>query len=145
MVETEQNTLIRHELGEMQITRQAGEQWSSMMLGLLGSKAELMARAVRDHLADCLSTLPFLLEQQNPAALHFYFANMTHIRKEMFPSSIQAYQQWASSGKTSSLADMTQAAAKHWQKTLQSILAIAEMDAQNPATKIVTLIEQSRF
>ena len=145
MVEAEQNTLIQHELGEMQISQQFGEQWSGMMLGLLGSKAELLARSVRDHLADSLTTLPYLIEQNNPASLHFYFANLTYMRKELFPSAMAAYQHWSDSGKTDALLDLTHGAADHWRKTLQSILAVATQNPQNPAQSIVELIEQSRF
>ncbi len=145
MVETEQNTLIQHELGEMQVSREFGKAWSGMMLGLLGSKAELLARAVRDHLADSLTTLPWLIEQDNPAALHFYFANLTYMRKELFPSAIEAYQHWSETGKTRRLLDLTQGAVDHWRQTLQSILDVAGQNPQNPANPLVELIEQSRF
>lgn len=145
MVDVELNTLIHHELGEMKITRQVGLRWSSLMLRLLGSKAELMARAVRDHLADSWSTLPFLIEQQNPAALHFFFANLTYMRKELFPTAIQAYQQWAESGDISVLSNLTEPSAEHWYKTVQSVLAISEQSDQNPASEIISLIEQSPF
>jgi len=43
-------------------------------LHLSASKAELYVRAARDHLADCLVTLPALLEREDHAALHYYFA-----------------------------------------------------------------------
>ncbi len=145
MVETEQHTLIQHELGEMQISREFGDSWPAMMLGLLGSKAELLARSVRDHLADCRTTLPYLIEQNNPASLHFYFANLTYMRKELFPSAVEAYQQWSENGEIRTLQELTQCAADHWQQTLQLILAVAEQNPQNPASQIVDLIEQSRF
>ena len=145
MVETEQDTLVYHELGEMDITQQWGEQWSAMMLTLLGSKAELLARAVRDHLADCKTTLPRLLAINNPASVHFYFANLTHIRKDLFPSALEAYQLWQNKLKTVELERIVDKAALHWEKTLQSILAIQRRNPENPAAEIVALIEQSRF
>lgn len=145
MVEAEQNILIQHELGEMQISQQFGQPWSSMMLGLLGSKAELMARAVRDHLADSLSTLPYLIEQNNPASIHFYFANLTYMRKELFPSAIQAYQHWSESGHLTALTNLTQQSTQHWQKTMLSILEINDRSEKNSATRIIQLIEQSKF
>ncbi len=145
MVESEQNTLIQHEIGEMKITRLFGKDWPEMMIKLLGSKAELMARAVRDHLADCISTLPYLIEKQNPASIHFFFANLTYMRKDIFPSAINAYQQWANSGDISVLTDLTQRSASHWQQTMQSILEINQLNAQNPATEIMTLIESSKI
>jgi len=145
MIEAEQNTLIQHEIGEMQISLQYGKDWSSMMLGLLGSKAELMARAVRDHLADSLTTLPYLVEQHNPACLHFYFANLTYMRKEIFPSAISAYQHWSKTGDLSAFTDLTQQSTLHWNKTLDSILKISQQKKQNPASEIIALIEQSKF
>jgi hypothetical protein len=145
MVKVEQNTLIKHEQGEMQISQAVGEQWSHMMLKLLGSKAELLARSVRDHLADCLHTLPFLLEQQNPASIHFYFANLTQLRKELFPTAMQAYRKWAQTEDIRPLVDLPQRAAKHWDKTLHAILAIETRTEHNPASEIVQLIERSKY
>jgi hypothetical protein len=143
MVQAEQNTLIQHELGEMAITQQLGEQWPAMMLGLLGSKAELLARAVRDNLADSLYTLPFLIKQGNEASLHFYFANLTSLRKQIFPSAVQAYQRWSESNDLSYLSDLAQQSMDHWTKTMHSILAIATATEQNPAPRIVEAIENA--
>jgi hypothetical protein len=145
MVEAEQNTLIQHEIGEMKITSEFGEQWSAMMLGLLGSKAELMARAVRDNLADSLSTLPFLIQQQNPACLHFYFANLTYMRKELFPSAISAFQKWSQTGDLTPLTSLSQPATQHWRKTVISILEISQQKKQDSASKIVALVDQSKY
>ncbi len=145
MVEAEQDTLIQHEIGEMQISLKYGKEWSSMMLGLLGSKAELMSRAVRDHLADSLTTLPCLIEQKNPACLHFYFANLTYMRKELFPSAVSAYQHWSKTGDLSPLTDLTQLSTQHWNKTVGSILEVNQQKKQNPASEIISLIEQSTF
>ena len=145
MTQTEQATLVQHEIGEMMISQEYAEKWSAMMLGLLGSKAELMARAVRDHLADCLSTLPFLIEQGNPASLHFYFANLTHIRKDLFPSAMSAYQHWRQEGDLSLLRDLPDKSALHWDKTLRSLLAIHPRNSENLGPELIDLIEQSRL
>ena len=145
MVDTEQNTLIQHELGEMKISRQYGEDWSPMMLGLLGSKAELLARSVRDHLADCLTTLPFLIDQQNPAALHFYFANLTHMRKQLFPAAMDAYKHWTETSDLSRLAKVSRKGVQHWEDTLCSILEINHGNEEPAETKIVKLVEKSSF
>ena len=144
MVEAEQNTLIQHELGEMAISGDYATRWSSMMLRIMGTKAELLARAVRDHLADCLYTLPYLIEQDNPASLHFFFANLTYIRKDLFPSAIEAYQHWIEHGKTSALADLAQKSALHWDETIRAMLAIDAKCTQNPGPELIALIENSR-
>jgi hypothetical protein len=65
------------------------------MLGQLGSRhAELLARAVRDHLADCLVTLPTLLKREAIGSLHFYLANLSGLRRALFPALPQAYDAW---------------------------------------------------
>lgn len=145
MVNVEVNTLIQHELGEMKITREFGHQWSPMLLKMLGSKAELLARGVRDHLADCLNTLPYLIQQNNQASLHFYFANLTYIRKDLFPTALQAYENWSKTNDLGELTSVVQKAADHWQKTIAAILSLNAINPQNPADEIANLIEQSHY
>lgn len=145
MVSVEQNTLIQHELGEMKISQRVGGEWPTMMLKLLGSKAELLARAVRDHLADCLHTLPFLIDQANPASIHFYFANLTYIRKDMFPSAMQAYHDWCEHEDPQALTGLNHTATEHWQNTLHEILEIGRRNEENPGPEIIALVEQSHY
>ncbi len=145
MVMVEQNTLIQHELGEMSISKLLGTDWSEMMLKILGTKAELLARSVRDHLADCIKTLPFLIEQNSPASIHFYFANLTHMRKQLFPSAMQAYQIWNKSGTLESLSDIVDQAAPHWENTVNAILQTDRNNDQELAVELTDLIEQAAF
>jgi hypothetical protein len=56
-----------------------------------------LARAVRDHLADCLVTLPTLLEREAVGSLHFYLANLSGLRRALFPALLQAYESWLES------------------------------------------------
>ena len=58
------------------------------------SGLQLKLRAIKDHLADTISTIPGLLENENFAALHFYFANFTGMRREIYPEAIDAYNNW---------------------------------------------------
>src|SRR4030065_399157 len=52
------------------------------MLAQLTSKhAELLVRAVRDHLADCLMTLPTLLEREAIGSLPFFFVHLFGSRR----------------------------------------------------------------
>ncbi len=145
MVEAELNTLIQHEFGEMAITQQVGSQWSAMMPELMGSKAELLARAVRDNLADSLYTLPYLIQQQNPASLHFYFANLNNLRKQIFPSAITAYHQWSEGKDISTLSDLAHRGVDHWTRIIHRILAIAADTEQNPAPEIAAAIENANL
>lgn len=85
-----------------------------MLLAASNTPAELMMRAVRDHLADCISTLPALLERGRPASVHFYIGNLSHLRKEMFPGLQIAYQRWLASGDLAPLQAVAQRGLEHW-------------------------------
>ncbi len=145
MVDAEQHTLIRHELGEMAISREFGPAWRAMMQRLLGTRAELLARAVRDHLADALELLPWLARQGNPASIHFYFANLTALRRQILPMAEDCYRRWRESDDPQPLLDLAQAGREHWRKTLQSLLAIAADEDENPAPAIAAFIDQSHL
>ncbi|MDY6994603.1 MAG: hypothetical protein SVR94_18620 [Pseudomonadota bacterium] len=128
----EVETLIDHELGEIQAGQLLGHQWEQMLLALAGHQAELLARAVRDHLADCLVTLPRLLAQQHPFSLLFYFSNLKGLRKTVFPALVNAFQQWlADSHQLESLAAVVRQGQDHWLATAQSFLALYAADPQH--------------
>lgn len=93
MTERETETLILHERGEHAAGRLLGTAWETMIGAFASRRAELVARAVRDNLADCLVTLPALLADRNDASLHFWFANFDGMRRELFPSLAAAYEQ----------------------------------------------------
>jgi hypothetical protein len=76
MSEREIETLVLHEEGELAAGR------------LL---AELLARAVKDNLADCLVTLPGLLQSGAADSLHFWFSTFDGLRRELFPRLVDAY------------------------------------------------------
>jgi len=62
MTDNELDAAVLHEIGEIQ----AGEKllgWQQMMADISFTQAEIMARAVRDHYADALHTLPTLIEK----------------------------------------------------------------------------------
>ncbi|MDO9073018.1 MAG: hypothetical protein Q7U73_07115 [Rubrivivax sp.] len=87
-------TLVLHELGEYQAGCQLGPHWATMRLALPTRRADLYARAVRDHLADLTVTLPTLLDRGADAALHFWFANFDGVRALLFPALQDAYAHW---------------------------------------------------
>ena len=103
MTEKELDAVILHEIGEVEAGTRLGEEWEAMLASMQHSKAELMLRAVRDNLADALSTLPGLLQDDNPASLHFYMANMNNMRKALFPAFVSAYDNWSISADSREL------------------------------------------
>ena len=74
-----------HELGEFEAGRRLGADWPALRASLASRRADLYVRALRDHLADCLVTLPTLLQRRADASLHFWFANLEGVRALLFP------------------------------------------------------------
>ncbi len=97
MVDNESDTAILHEIGEAKASEIVGPEWHEILTLLPHSGLELKLRAIKDHLADTISTLPGLLESENLPAIHFYFANFTGMRKEIFPEAVKAYNKWITS------------------------------------------------
>lgn len=94
MCNNECHSVVLHEIGEARASILLGAEWKQMLHQLPHSQLELKLRAIKDHLADSISTLPGIIEKENIAALHFYFANFTGMRKEIFPEALIAYNEW---------------------------------------------------
>lgn len=84
-VEEALEQVILHELGERAAADALGDDWEPMLAGVGDPRAEALARAVRDNLADCLSTLPALADRGASGPLHLYFALFEGMRRELFP------------------------------------------------------------
>lgn len=124
MTGMEIEAVLLHEMGEYQAGLTLGEGWNRMLLELVGTPAELMARAVRDHLADCLVTLPALARRGAPASIHFYLGNLGAMRREIFPGLERAYHAWRESGTTDGLAELARGGRAHWGRLAQRMLEI---------------------
>lgn len=114
MTEGEGETLILHELGEHAAGLLLGADWEEMLASFSGRRAEVLARAVRDNLADCLVTLPTLLEREAFASLHFWFANFDGMRRALFPTLADAYALWRDGGSSDAIAAASAAGRSHW-------------------------------
>ncbi len=124
MVAAETETLILHELGEARAAGLLGGRWEEMLAGLSERRVELLVRAVRDNLADCLSTLPGLLEREADASIHFYFSQFDGLRKELFPALAAAYREWRESGAAGALRQAAERGAAHWAAVARDLLAL---------------------
>lgn len=129
MTEQESESLILHEIGEALAEPMLGPQWREMLLSFSSRRAILLARSVRDNLADCLSTLPELLKRKQTCSLHFYFANLDGLRRSLNPKLAAAYEHWREQGEVSHLEQAVALGASHWQALAVRIL---EMWKQNP-------------
>ena len=115
MTDHEIDTALLHEQGEFEAGRLLDDAaWNAMLADVVGTPAELMARAVRDHLADALVTLPRLAERGDAPALHFYIGNLSNMRKHLFPGLNAAYDDWRNGGGTAPLADIAATGREHW-------------------------------
>lgn len=141
MTDNELESVLLHETGEAQAKNLLGSEWEELLTCLPRSKAEFIARAVRDNLADCLITLPTLVETKNKASLHFYFANFSGMRKELFPEALEAYQHWIESGNLTALKTVYQKGQDQWQKLANNILGLYKNHTQNLAEDIENLCQ----
>jgi hypothetical protein len=85
MTRGETETLVLHELGELRAGELLGSEWEDMLLALHDRRAEVVLRAVRDLLADCLVTLPALVAQGTTRSLLFWIANFDGMRRALAP------------------------------------------------------------
>ncbi|MEQ1592041.1 MAG: Sfum_1244 family protein [Thiobacillaceae bacterium] len=123
MAEAEAETMILHELGEARAEKLLGAQWNDMLGQLTSKHAELLVRAVRDHLADCLVTLPTLLQREACGSLHFYIANLSGLRRALFPALSAAYEGWHTRRDSAGLSAAILRGEAHWLGVAQQLMA----------------------
>jgi hypothetical protein len=145
MTENELHSTLLHEIGEVEAGQYLGTEWEQMLAELPHSKAEIMLRALRDHLADAISTLPRLLEQEQAPSLHFYFANLSSMRKHLYPSLHKAYQHWHESSNLQPLQKQISRGRKHWQSLADNALELYRQQGTEARHAIESLLEDSRL
>ncbi len=141
MVEAEIETLVLHELGEHAAGVSLSPAWECMLDGFVERRAELFARAVRDHLADCTVTLPALVARGASASIHFWFAGLDGLRGELFPRARTAYDSWRRGDDGRALVAAAADGAIHWRRVCDKALALAEgggSDAEHAVAALAT-------
>lgn len=136
IAEQEGNTLILHELGEAMAGKMLGETWHDMLSSFQSRRHELLARAVRDNLADCLVTLPELLARDKKCSLHFHFSNYDGLRRSLFPRLADAYVRWNNDGDILELQHAIKAGRTHWLSIAQELVAVWVDDPATAETMI---------
>ena len=104
-----------------------------------------MLRAVRDHLADSLTTLPALLEINSAPSWHFYFGNLSNMRKDLYPELIKGYDEWYETGSLSKMTDIIEQGKEHWSQLCQQILEVNDPDLKSQQTNIQNIVENNRL
>lgn len=141
MVAAETDMVVAHEVGEVKAGQILGDvQWQAMLFALPPSHADIMLRAVRDSLADCLHTLPELLAKNKSSSIHFYFGNLSAMRKKLAPQLADAYQHWYETGDTSRIADYAEWGREHWVQIGRAALVLFEEKGVGALGEIETLI-----
>lgn len=139
------HSVLLHEQGEALAGKRLGPEWEQLLAVLPRSKTEFLVRAVRDHLADSLTTLPGLLARREDAPLHFFFANLTNLRKHLFPALTQAYEAWVAQRRHEIFDDLLATSQPHWNQLAQQVLDIFRRDPHDCAAAIQHLIENNRL
>lgn len=131
ITDEETETLILHELGERRAAALLGPRWEQMLASLANRRSEIVARALRDLLADCTTTLPALIERDARASIHFWFANLEGVRGLLGAGLRDAYAGWrgspAAPAGTRALAQAIDAQREHW--LAQALRMLAAWDA----------------
>ena len=143
MTDTEVDTILQHEIGEIKAGQLLGEDWEKMLADMPRSHAEIMARAIRDHIADALSTLPQLIKNAEPAQMHFYFANLSSMRKVLFPSLMDAYNEWIDHNDLSAIKKLINKSEKHWLGLAQSMIELYRKHGDDSYPRMESLIKSN--
>jgi hypothetical protein len=123
LIDAERESLVLHEIGEHQAGLQLGPEWQDLR-GRASRRADQRLRALRDHLADCLVTLPALLERGADASLHFWIANLEGVRGLLFPRIVEAYIAWVAGDGGVALRQTVAQGAAHWRCACDAMLAL---------------------
>ena len=123
MVDDEIDSAILHERGEHRLRSELGEAWPELIAGFAGGPHELVLRAVGDHLADALVTLPAIVEREDGAALVRFLAGLRGHRKDLAPALVSALAAWPGRRRWSDLPALVERARAHWQRAAAGIAA----------------------
>jgi hypothetical protein len=141
MTEAESEAVILHEVGEARADKLLGTDWKRMIAGLTHKHPELLARSIRDNLADCLSTLPALIENQAWCSLHYYMAEFDGLRRVLSPSLVDAYKTWRDSSRPDALLKVVNEGQRHWLKQAEILLDIHREDPKQAQARILELLK----
>lgn len=127
MLEAETESVILHERGEHSAARLLGIAWEERLVCSSCRRAEALMRAVRDHLADCLVTLPTLLEREAWPSLWFWQANCDGMRRALSPRFAAAVFE---SGAKQELLALVGEGAAHFERLARRLLASREEEIE---------------
>jgi hypothetical protein len=127
----QKDNFIYHEIGEMKDSTFDPVIWRELIAAFPHSPVELLARAVKDLLADTTQhgTLCYLIRNRKTAALGFYVAFQDGLIKELFPELRAAFR------------DFTKT--RDW-GIIEKAVATGYRNAKNFTEKIVHIFETGK-
>jgi hypothetical protein len=116
VADSELRTYIRHEVGEAAETEGLGPLWPEMLASVISSRASVLARAVKDTLADTSEKgmLRYIIERKNTGSLAFYIAFLTGYRRPLAREVTGAFERFLAGG---SWQDIEEARADCYRRT----------------------------
>jgi hypothetical protein len=72
-------------------------------------------------------------------------ANVSNMRKELFPELVAAYETWSDSGNSSQLEHLAQRSLPYWQALATDLLEIFETNKAGCQQAVVSCIESRVF
>jgi hypothetical protein len=129
LVELQTRVLLLHEAGEYLAAQTLEPGWAALRLTLADRRAALWLRAVRDQLADLRVTLPALLDEGAPAALHLWFSSHEGAHEALHPALTTAYRAWCRGDGGASLRAACRAGVVHFEALAQDLLRLGEPGA----------------
>jgi hypothetical protein len=126
MTDAETDSVILHERGEYAAGRLLGAAWEERLACGSRRRAEILMRAVRDHLADSLVTLPVLLERAAWPQIDFWLANLDGMRRELAPALAGFDPEKLGAGRTAALRVLALRGQTHWEQVARRLLASDE-------------------
>ncbi len=123
MAAGEAETLVLHEMGELRAGRLLGTEWEEMLLEVGDRRAEVVIRAVRDLLADCLVTLPHLTARTATRSLLFWQANFDGLRRALAPELAESCRMVSGTLDFDRLERVVDSSRQHWEQRACELLA----------------------
>ena len=135
-LDEQSDVLLLHELAEHQVGQRLGPSWADLRLSLVSRRADLLARALRDLLADCTLTLPTLLTRHADTSVHGWFAAFEGPRQLLFPGLSGAYVCWRGGDGGMALRDACDIGVSHFGALAEQVLALHAQGGDEAAHSI---------
>jgi hypothetical protein len=127
----QKGSYIYHEIGEMKDSIFQPDIWRELIAAFPHSPVELLARAVKDLLADTNAhgTLPYLIRNRKAAGLGLYVAFRDGLLKELFPELSEAFRDFTKS--------------RNW-RIIEEAVSTGYRHAKNYTEKIIHIFQTAK-